>query len=250
MFELFMKSRNQIDSASMQRYEESCCPEDEELDQYAAGLIVSSSKLQAIDSHLLTCHQCQTRLEKLDRFISVLTKVNDLPLALQLSHLTIGTSARLIACLVALVATTTAIPNPFIISSTESAARDPQSVLLSSTRSSPTAAYLPGQPLALSVDSTESITHYQFALSLVSVDGLLLKQTQVQRSPILSLPAGLPPGKYWIRLMTSESPNPLREFSLLVKDELSEPQFWPSGVVRTPPRYLCERQCRSDGGIH
>jgi len=221
-----MKSSNHIDSATEHCHEGvNCCPGSEVLDGYAAGSIVVPAKLQDIESHLLTCHRCQKTLEEMDRFIGVLTKVGTTSLLPKPSSNTISNHVRLLASGVALVAVTAAILSIFIGPSNVQSKQDQPPVLLVSTRSSTAAEYLPAQALLLSVDSPDSITPHPFALILVSNDGFLLKQTQVQRSPVLSLPSGLPPGQYWIRLMTSESAAPLREFNFLVKSEFSQPHF-------------------------
>lgn len=221
-----MKSSNHIDSVTEQCHEEVCsCPGSEALDRYAAGLIVAAGELQEIESHLLTCHQCQNTLEEMDRFVGVLAKVGSTSLLPKPNPITFSNHARLLVSGVALVAITIAILSLFADPTSARSTREQPSVLLVSTRSSTAAEYLPAQALLLSVDSPDSITPHPFALSLVSNDGFLLKQTQVQSSPVLSLPSGLPPGQYWIRLMTSESAAPLREFNFLVKSEFSEPHF-------------------------
>ncbi len=221
-----MNSSNHLDSAPEHCQDGvGCCPGSEVLDHYALGSIVAPAELQNIESHLLTCHQCQQSLQELDSFIGVLTKVDSNSLLPKPSMNTISNHARLLASGVALFAITTAIFSLFAGSSSARSTRDQPSVLLVSTRSSNAAEYLPAQALLLSVESPDSITPDPFALILVSNDGFLLKQTQVQRSPILSLPSGLPPGQYWIRLMSPKSPDPLREFSFLVKNEFSDPYF-------------------------
>ncbi len=221
-----MKSSNDIDSAMGHCHEGvNCCPGSELLDQYAAGSIVAPAELQDIDSHLLTCQQCQMTLEEMDSFIGVFRKVDSNSLSPKLSLKTISNHALLLANAFVLVAITTAILSLVTGWSSARSTRDQQSVLLVSTRSSSATEYLPAQALLLSVDLPDSITPHPFALILVSSDGFLLKQTQVQRSPVLSLPSGLPPGQYWIRLISSKSPEPLREFSFFVKNEISEPHF-------------------------
>ena len=195
------------------------CPGADNLDHYCNGSISSPLEIRAIESHLLVCKSCQLKLEELDVFVATLreselflkcaTPPPEARRRLLPASLYPLASFGLIFALVVLFLTIR-VQDPLTSS---------RHLSLTSTRSAGVDTYLAAEALTLDIDSPASITRSPYSLRLLSSDGFILKSTPQKHTPVLSLPLGLPPGQYWVQLLVSESPEPLREYGVLVKGQ-------------------------------
>lgn len=195
----------------------------EKLDQYSNGSITSPLELNAIESHLLICPSCQCQLEASDHFISTLREAEP-TLGLSAPHGLAGQPIiwpelhRLASYMAVLSFAAT-----FLIVIAIQPLPDSKRVSLISTRAASIDFQNPAQPLSFAIDSPDAITQLPYSLRLLSSDGFVLKATPEGQSAVLSLPGGLPPGRYWIQLVVSKSSDPIREYSFQVRSQSLRP---------------------------
>jgi hypothetical protein len=219
-----MGSPNPLEEhAGGSRHGRSSCISENHLELYSANRLDAQIE-PAVEEHLLLCHLCQDRLAQLDEF------KQGLAAAQQLIETRPNRSARLLDLLAGLlayrpiwVAATAMAALLLVVPPLFRSAGRPVEVSLSALRAGEvTVTSAPsGRNLHIRLSAEGLPENISLSVQIVDASGAAILRTSATPTgayAIFSIPKGLAPGHYWLRLASEpDSPVPLREFSLHVQ---------------------------------
>jgi hypothetical protein len=178
---------------------------DDALEAYSLHRISSEDELAAVEEHLLVCPHCETRLTKLDQFHEAIKTAAPKVQAESKAPLIRGHIVWIIAAGLAAI---------FFLPPALRQLQSPAEIELHAVRNETTATAPSGRPLRLKLDLV-GLPAEAYSWELVTLDGTLVSSGKASAEPIAVGPIEL--GRYYIRIKKANQPDPVREFSLLVR---------------------------------